>query len=289
MKTKIILIASLINFNSFAQLEDGIHYYTNDDLRVDLNITEGGLTIESVIILDRNTGEKQEGTGVWHKINLQGADDGYDGPEGFYEFQTNECNYEFDAPFEITDKIILSQFDCLNGKASLKYTLTHMYEAEMAEEEAFNYSYAENSDFDEDETEEYFTVFLSKEGNELAEVFLEHQPHLSDCKYFFRENFYREAYNVINQGFLDIGEQIETQHERFSGLNYCRASKFNTSEIINGNCNVCPGNVKYIIDKINPDIVCYSIEFLESKDSEAGSRYALFTKINGRWVYFPIN
>ena len=148
-------------------------------------------------------------------------------------------------------------------------------------------SMAQNND--KVEAEEYFTKFLGKEGNELAEVFLEHQPTVQDCKYIFKKEDYLEAYKGITAGFGEIAEQIEIQNERFKGLYHCRASQFNTSDIIKDSCDVCPGSAKYLKDKINPDIVCFSMEFLKTKDSEFGSRYAFFTKIKGRWVYFPIN
>jgi hypothetical protein len=39
----------------------------------------------------------------------------------WYEFQTAECNYDFDTP---TGKLVLSQFDCKKGQKDVKYTLT---------------------------------------------------------------------------------------------------------------------------------------------------------------------
>ena len=42
--------------------------------------------------------EEFQGNGYWHSINMNGADEGYDGPDGFYEWDTITplCDGEFD-------------------------------------------------------------------------------------------------------------------------------------------------------------------------------------------------
>ena len=296
MKLLILTLTLLCCHAAISQLHDGAHFFTNDEMRIDVYLSEDGWTIESVKILNRKTGETQKGAGLYHKINMNGVDEDYDGPEGFYSFETEYCKYEFDPPNEAGDNITLSVFGCSNGVKDHKFKLTHMYEAEMAmyeaeimEADSLGNNPKHETTKQESEAEEYFTKFLNKEGGELAEIFLEHQPSVSDCKYFFNKEHYLKAYKGITAGFGEIAEQIEIQNERFKGLNFCRASAFNTTDIINDNCYVCPGTAKYLKDMVNPNIDCFSMEFLKSKESESGSRYALFTKIGERWVYFPIN
>jgi len=139
----------------------------------------------------------------------------------------------------------------------------------------------------QDETkkaEDYFTVFLNKNGSDLIEVFTMHQPTLADCKIMFKDDFYKDAFKGINEMFVNLLEQTETQNNRFKNKTVCRATKFNSSDV-----SECPGAVKRVAEHFNKGITCYKLEFLENKDSESGSSYYFFTIINYRWVYFPMN
>lgn len=156
----------------------------------------------------------------------------------------------------------------------------------------FNYPNSSNNSFsqgDNFDIEEYFSVFLNKNGNDLSEVFLQHQPTLNDCKIVFTSDFYTQAFQQINQIFGSIGEQIEIQNDRFKNKTTCRATIFNTNNVLKGNCDSCPGILMQIKDKFNPNIEAYNLKFLDNKAAEYGSSYSFFTFINGRWVYFPMN
>jgi len=150
----------------------------------------------------------------------------------------------------------------------------------------FNNSFAQN---DQSNPDKYFQVFLNKNGNNLAEVFLQHQPNLNDCKIMFTAEYYKTAFQNINQLFAGLSEEMDTQDSRFKNRTACRATKFSTNDVISQNCTVCPGRMKKIADKFRPDINCFQIEFLETTKSEYGATYLLFSFINGRWVYFPMN
>ncbi|MDR0831165.1 MAG: hypothetical protein LBN95_13820 [Prevotellaceae bacterium] len=149
-------------------------------------------------------------------------------------------------------------------------------------------NFIEKSD-SEKEAENYFKIFLSKNNNDLVEVFLQHQPTLYDCRTVFTDNFYTTAFQNINKMFSELSEQITIQNDRFSNKTVCRATEFNTNDVISNNCNVCPGIMERLVDKFKPNIECYSLEFLENKNSEYGIRYSFFAFINGKWVYFPMN
>ena len=139
--------------------------------------------------------------------------------------------------------------------------------------------------------EKYFKVFLGKTGNNLMEVFLQHQPQLNDCKAIFKDEYYAEMFRDINKTYAEISEQMDTQNERFKDKTACRANPFNTNDMIANKCNECPGIMKkmQMDKKFRPNIVCYRLQFLETTDSKYGSSYAYFAFLNGHWVYFPTN
>jgi hypothetical protein len=114
MNITITLIASsilLITKSAFSQMSDGKYVYNAKEVTLELSITDGGWTISSASVTDNTTKKTSTGKGVYRSAS--GAE--------WYEFQTAECNYDFDAP---TGKLILSQFDCKNGQKDVKYTLT---------------------------------------------------------------------------------------------------------------------------------------------------------------------
>jgi hypothetical protein len=131
---------------------------------------------------------------------------------------------------------------------------------------------------------EYFDVFLNKNGGDLIEVFVMHQPTLADCRAIFKDDYYKDVFKNINQVFVNLSEQTEIQNNRFKNKTACRLTEFNSN-----NLSDCPQSVKNIGTYLNPGIKCYKIEFLESETSELGVSYYFFTIINNRWVYFPIN
>lgn len=141
------------------------------------------------------------------------------------------------------------------------------------------------------EVEKYFTVFLNKNGNDLYEVFLQHQPQLNDCRALFKKEYYQQMYQDLNAGFVGLSKQIDIQNNRFKNKTACRARPFKTDDVINGTCTECPGIMKRMEmeKKLKPGIVCYTIQFLDTSNSEYGSSYSFFTFINGHWIYIPTN
>jgi hypothetical protein len=61
-----------------------------------------------------------KGSGEWFRVNIHGADPEYDGPLGWYQFQTTNCNYSFNEP---SSELVLSKYDCKNGEPEAEYTL----------------------------------------------------------------------------------------------------------------------------------------------------------------------
>ncbi|CAN5915503.1 hypothetical protein BH11BAC7_BH11BAC7_26270 [soil metagenome] len=108
MKKLIFLIILIIPLTNYAQLVDGNYIY-NDSKGVacNINVSQSGFAI-SVVLKDGNNTYK--GTGTFRNEHGQ----------GWYEFQTPECNFEFDVP---NDSIIISKFDCKSDEGGKKYVL----------------------------------------------------------------------------------------------------------------------------------------------------------------------
>lgn len=124
MKKILLFLSLFLTTNLFGQivnmgeskLNDGHHHYTNDSIYVMFLISDFGRTMDTIVIINRITGAKDQGSGFWHGINLNGVDPDYDGPDGFYEMQTDRCYYELDKPESSIQPMILRKFDCKDGE-----------------------------------------------------------------------------------------------------------------------------------------------------------------------------
>lgn len=113
MNKIILLFAGLLCFAIqplFAQLQDGQHTFSNQSITLTLVMTDDGSTIASASVTNKITKKTSTGKGNYRTANNV----------EWYEFQTNDCNYDFDIA---GNKLTLSQFDCKNGGKSVKYTL----------------------------------------------------------------------------------------------------------------------------------------------------------------------
>jgi hypothetical protein len=95
----------------FAQLDDGSYKYTNNEITLSFKIEENGWKISNITLTNNVSKKTLTGTGNYMKA----------GSIFWYQFQTTECNYDFDVPISM---LTLSQFDCKNGKKDRKYVLT---------------------------------------------------------------------------------------------------------------------------------------------------------------------
>lgn len=123
---KIILSILFILFlfvNGFSQLNNGNYTYKNADFTLSFTISNDGWDVSKVILLNTKTGQKENGSGEWFRVNRNGVDSDYNGPDGWYQFQTGKCNYSFDVP---TTKLVLQQYDCVGNRRDMTYTLTRV-------------------------------------------------------------------------------------------------------------------------------------------------------------------
>jgi hypothetical protein len=86
-------------------------FFEDNQLSIELTIIDNGWTISSVVLTNLSTKKTSIGQGLFRsENNIE-----------WYEFQTDDCNYDFDVP---TENLILNQFDCKNKQSAVKFTLT---------------------------------------------------------------------------------------------------------------------------------------------------------------------
>ncbi len=114
MKKAIYYLTTLLFFSThtvFSQMAEGQHTFANNEVTLELTISDNGWTISSATLTNKTTKKTSTGKGEYrHANNIE-----------WYEFQTTDCNYDFDIP---TDKLALSQFDCKNGQQTVKFNLS---------------------------------------------------------------------------------------------------------------------------------------------------------------------
>lgn len=136
------------------------------------------------------------------------------------------------------------------------------------------------------EAEKHFAQFLHPtDDNSYLELLLSHQPTLKDCKAFFTDDYYIEAFKIMNMLFGDETLIEDIQNGRFKGYNYVKAYLYQTNNIADeGN-----GRMAKLADKIRPNITYYKVKFVKEQSDTSGLSFLLFTYLNGRWVWFPFN
>lgn len=115
-----LLVISTSSLN--AQLNEGIYKYANDLISLSFTCADSGWILSDVVVTNKKTGSTVTGAGEWFKINMNGVDPDYSGPEAWYQFETKECFYEFDEPSE---KLVLRE-GCGTAEAK-EYVLTRLH------------------------------------------------------------------------------------------------------------------------------------------------------------------
>jgi len=121
MKKIIYYLTTMLLFTAqtaFSQMNDGQYTFANNEVTLELTITGNGWTISSATLTNKTTKKISTGKGEYRHANNVAS--GINLIE-WYEFQTTDCNYDFDIP---TDKLALSQFDCKNGQQTVKFNLS---------------------------------------------------------------------------------------------------------------------------------------------------------------------
>ncbi len=100
----IFLLFSSLSTGAYAQLVDGNQTFSDSDNVLQFTISEFGFSIQNVVITNKSSGrtEKQTGGELMKNGNFV-----------WYQFQTDFCNYSFDAPKKM---LKLDRFDCKDKK-----------------------------------------------------------------------------------------------------------------------------------------------------------------------------
>jgi hypothetical protein len=98
MKKSLFLFSFiLISLSSSAQfLEDGKYSYSADGFTLHLEVCDDGWEICNMGIVYLEEDWASDLTGEWFKVNMNGVDDDYDGPEGWYQVEDSGTYYEID-------------------------------------------------------------------------------------------------------------------------------------------------------------------------------------------------
>jgi hypothetical protein len=111
-KIYLTLLALFTLGYSFSQMEDGEYTYSNTEITLMFTIGGAGWEIYDIVLVKNATDDSMGGTGEWFKVNMNGVDKDYEGPEGWYQFQTDDCRYDFN---EAKNELNLNQFDCFGN------------------------------------------------------------------------------------------------------------------------------------------------------------------------------
>ncbi len=114
-----------------AQLVDGNYYYSNSKQDVTLIVTDVGLKVD-LLITKRYCKEciSAKGNGEWIYINLKGADENYEGPNGWYDIKIKNkyVELEFDDFNNKVQTYETLKIPTANSKEKTILKLTHYYE-----------------------------------------------------------------------------------------------------------------------------------------------------------------
>jgi len=100
----------LFSLQSFTQIFVGNYVYTNDEIHLEMDVTENGMTISSATVINLLTNEIEKGSGYYTT---------YPGYE-IYKIQTEKHIYTFDMP---TEELKIKQSSILNENETQTYKL----------------------------------------------------------------------------------------------------------------------------------------------------------------------
>lgn len=125
----------------------------------------------------------------------------------------------------------------------------------------------------------FFNQYLNPDINHYN-LMIKAQPNLADCKAVFRDEVYTEIYSL----YSIIYKSSLLQNENWDDIYTKDEVNYREIELFNLDSTTLKGILvkKYM----KTQIPLYSIEF-KNKNDEYGVVFHFWTKINGRWVFFP--
>lgn len=107
MKNLILSLLCLVAFTSAAQLTPGTYFISNKGRNVKVVIDN----MDSVRDFEINYNDTliMHGTGFWFQVNVNAMEEGYDGPDGWYEIELD--NMEIDEYIELNVNYITNNLE----------------------------------------------------------------------------------------------------------------------------------------------------------------------------------
>jgi hypothetical protein len=96
----------LISLSSSAQfLDNGKYSFSSEAFTIHIEVCEDGWEICNMKVTDGPETLANYLTGEWFKVNMNGVDDDYDGPEGWYQVEDNGIYYEIEYVSQTTIEV----------------------------------------------------------------------------------------------------------------------------------------------------------------------------------------
>ncbi|MEL6562435.1 MAG: SMEK domain-containing protein [Bacteroidota bacterium] len=137
----------------------------------------------------------------------------------------------------------------------------------------------------DDHNDDFFNEFINSPEN-ARELMLRTQPTLSDCREVFSDEYFELMhlyYDVCFSAILDP----RANWEKFRVFDSFKITTSSYQEVQSGKHNM-PGGIRDLVnDRVfRPGKYSFHTVKFYPKDSEYGSSFKTWIKINGRWVYF---
>lgn len=126
----------------------------------------------------------------------------------------------------------------------------------------------------------YFSNYLSISS--MTDLISKSLPNLEDCKLIFKGKYAYTYFGMIEELKAEFANLTKQENRIFEDVNLYA---FSTQDITLGQAKYCSGILKDNLENLQPYIVFYKLEFLESKGDEAGTSFKYWVNINGRWVF----
>jgi hypothetical protein len=119
-----ISLAMLLLFviPAFSQTDEAHYVFSNETYVLEFDLADAGMVVKNGLLVNKITGALETGSGAWFRVNMNGVDSDYNGPEGWYDFSTEFCYHTFTLSFQ-SDSLFLSR-SCSNGEPDGEFILT---------------------------------------------------------------------------------------------------------------------------------------------------------------------
>jgi hypothetical protein len=127
-----LFLSAITYFPAFSQLGEGHFIYSNEQLSFEFDLIDNGWTIEKTLLKNKLNGAEETGAGEWFKVNMNGMEPDYNGPDGWFEFSSPNCAYTFTLNID-SDTLYLKN-ECSNSQFPSENILIRERDTEIIDE-----------------------------------------------------------------------------------------------------------------------------------------------------------